>query len=321
MPTPLYKLLGLLLSLMVILLSGCADTSSPTLGLGTNIWPGYEPLYLARNQGFLDDKKVHLVEFSSSSQTLQSFRNEVIDAAALTLDEALLLLDSGEKIKIVLVMDISNGGDAIIGQSNLSQLSDIKGKRVGFESNALGAYIITRALEIAGLNRNSIKLVALDIDEQNKAFKQGKVDAVVTFDPVRKQLLKSGGMLLFDSSQIPGEIVDVLVVRENYLVKYPAQVQYLLDAWHQSLKIFKQHPTTAAKILGQRMKLNTDETLQSYTGLLLPTQKRNLQLIHQYKPELLKSAQKLAQTMQREGLLNNNVNVAELFTTQYLNYP
>ncbi len=172
----------LLCLLMLLLLPGCSDSPAPALRLGTNVWPGYEPLYLARQQGALNKDKVHLVEFSSSSQVIQAYRNNLIDAAALTLDEVLLLLESGERLKIILVMDISTGGDVIIGQSNINTFSEIMGKRVGVENNALGAYVITRALETANLAKDSITIVPLDINEQENAFLQKKVDAVVTFD-------------------------------------------------------------------------------------------------------------------------------------------
>jgi NitT/TauT family transport system substrate-binding protein len=190
-----------------VLLAGCTDSTEQSLRLGTNVWPGYEPLYLARHRGDLTKDKVHLVEFSSSSQTIQAYRNNLIDAAALTLDEVLLLLESGETPKIILVMDISNGGDVIIGQSDMTSLADIKGKNVGVENGALGAYMIARALEIAGLDRKSINIVPLDVNEQKKAFLQHKIDAVVTFDPVSSNLIKSGGQLLFDSSQLPVKLL------------------------------------------------------------------------------------------------------------------
>jgi NitT/TauT family transport system substrate-binding protein len=296
------------------LLASCSDKPDPVLRLGTNIWPGYEPLYLARHRDILKNEKVHLVEFSSASQVLQAYRNNLIDAAALTLDEALLLLDSGEKLKIVLVMDISNGGDAIVGQSDITTLAGIKGKRIGVENNALGAYMITRALEIANLDRSAIDVIALEPSEQIKDFLQHKVDAVVTFEPVLSKLLESGGRLLFDSSQLPGEIVDVLVVRDEYLGNYPETVQYLLNGWYQALAFMKEQPREAAKTLGLRMKLGVDETLASFEGLKLPDRNENHQLLKQQpEPKLLVSANKMVKLMFEQGLIKENVDPSILF--------
>ncbi len=307
--------------LILILLTSCTSESEPVLRVGTNVWPGYEPLYLARQRGVIKEDKVRLVEFSSASQVIQAYRNNLIDAATLTLDEVLLLLESEEKIKIILVMDISNGGDAIIGQSDITTLSEIKGKRVGIENNTLGAYVITRALEIANLNIKSIKIISLDINEQEKAFLQHKVDAVVTFEPVRSILLKMGGRLLFDSRQLPGEIVDVLMIREKYLSQNPEMVQHLLNGWYQALAYMQKHPREAAKVLGLRMKLDVDETLASYEGLKLPNREENQRLLEQWPdPQLLLSATKLTQIMHQQGLLKETVDPSMLFSRSDLQY-
>ena len=57
---------------------------------------------------------------------------------------------------------------------------------------------------------------------------QGSVDGAVTFDPFKSQMTASGGRTIFDSSQIPGEIVDLLAVRASVLEKNPHAVQGLL---------------------------------------------------------------------------------------------
>ena len=308
------------LLLLCLAIVACSEQQTPVLRLGTNVWPGYEPLYLARHEKYLSDNKVRLVEFSSNTQSIQAFRNGLIDAAALTLDEVLLLLQYGEKIKIILVLDISDGGDAIIARKGLNTLSDLKGKRIGVENNALGAYVITRALQIAGINESSVKIVQVDIDKQEKAFINKEVDAVVTFDPVRSKLLKSGGKQVFDSRQIPGEIVDVLVVRAEYLKKYASNIQYLLDAWYKSLYFFREHPQAAAKIIGKRMKLNVKETLASYQGLKLPSASENKTFVQGDHPELNITVTRMMASMLEQGLLNKKIDTRSLFSQAKLNH-
>lgn len=143
----LCRLLGLLLTLTVLVLGACPNRTTSPLRLGTNVWPGYEPLYLARDLGYFDTTAVTLVEYLSASEVIRAFRNQALEAAALTLDESLLLLQHNIPVQVVLVTDISHGGDVVLGAPDISPFTALVGKRVGVEASALGAYVISRALE------------------------------------------------------------------------------------------------------------------------------------------------------------------------------
>ena len=300
----LFLLLTLLLT-AILLLTGCFTKTTPILNLGTNVWIGYEPLYLARSKQFIDPNKIHMVEFSSTSQVIQAFRNDVIDAAAITLDEALLLAQEGEQLTIVLVLDISNGGDAIIGQANINNLSDLQGKLIGVEGNTVGLYMLHRGLDTTELSDKNFKTTFIGASDHLHAFLTHQVDAIVTFEPTRSKLLEQGGHLLFDSSQIPNEIIDVLVVRSNYLKKHANTVQQLIYAWYDALAYFNNHPQESAKIMSARLNLNTVEILNAFKRIILPDANRNRQLLQtKPQPELYKTAKKMAKFMEQHQLLN-----------------
>lgn len=64
----------------------------------------------------------------------------------------------------------------------------------------------------------------LEVDEHEGAFGSGKVDAVVTFEPVRSRLLARGAVQIFDRRQIPGEIIHVLVMRTDAMTQFSSTV-------------------------------------------------------------------------------------------------
>lgn len=288
----------------MVLLAGAACTADPPpiLRVGTNVWPGYEPLYLARDLGYLD-ASIRLVEYSSATQVITAYRNGAIEAAALTLDEVLLLAQHGQDPRVILVMDISHGGDAVVGVPSLRRLADLKGRRVGVEHTATGAYVLSRALHLAGLTRADVHPVPLKVDEHERAFREGKVDAVVTFDPVRSKLLAAGARQLFDSSQIPGEIMDVLVVRRDRLERHRGQVVALLAGWFRALDDLRRAPRDVAPRLAKRLRLSADQVLAAYEGLKLPDAARNRALLTGDPPELVRAARRLADVMVEERLL------------------
>lgn len=298
-----------------LLLTSCSEpTNSPALRLGTNIWPGYEPLYLARELGYLESNKVRLIEYTSTSQVIKAYRNGLLDAAAVTLDEAVSLLATGEKPKLVLVTDISNGADVLIGQVGLKHVSDIKGKRVGVEHTALGAYFISRVLEKNGLSVNEIIVVPLTVNQHERAFRNKEVDAVLTFEPVSSKLLSSGAIKLFDSSEIPGEIVDVLIVNADKINEFEEQIKHLKQGWFQALNDMNVKSFKTAQILGVRMQLSNEDVLKVYEGLILPNKSMNDSLLYNdQNPSLLKSVRKLSKIMYESKLINSEVDTEFLF--------
>ena len=71
------------------------ETPSSKLMVGTFLWLGYEPLFLARDLGYYDENQIRFVEYLSATQTNRALRNNSIHIATNTLDEAILLLEQG----------------------------------------------------------------------------------------------------------------------------------------------------------------------------------------------------------------------------------
>ena len=86
------------------------------LRIGTNVWIGSEPLYLARELGKLDPAAVQLVEYPSASEVLRAFRNQAIDGMVISLDELFGLAVDGLQPRVVLVVDVSHGADVVVGR-------------------------------------------------------------------------------------------------------------------------------------------------------------------------------------------------------------
>src|SRR4051812_22329492 len=205
--------------------AGCMREPETALRIGTNVWIGSEPLYLARELGRLDPHAVQLVEYPSASEVLRAFRNEAIDGMVISLDELFGLAVDGLDPRVILVVDVSHGADVVVGRGSMRTMQDLKGKAVAVESGALGAFVLSRALSKNGMQASDVQVVHLESNEQPRAFEQGKVDGAVTFDPYRAQFLKAGAKILFDSTQMPGEIVDLVAVRASALERKPKAIQ------------------------------------------------------------------------------------------------
>ncbi len=308
----------LLFFLASLTLSACDSPPSPPLRVGSNIWQGYESLYLARHLGYFESNKIHLVELPSATTVMHAFRNGNLEAAALTLDEALTLLQDNIKLQIILVMDVSNGGDVLLGREGITGISDLKGRSIAYENTAVGAILLTAALEKAGLSTSDVTLVPTPYNDHHSKFQSGSVDAIVTFEPVRTQLLNTGAINLFDSAQIPGRIVDVLVISSNAIKTHTRDIKTLVTGYFRALHYLKNSQTEAAKIISPRLGLTAIETIESFKGLHLPDARENHKLLMTQKPPLQETAKELIKIMLKQKLLERPVKLDNVFSAEFL---
>ena len=290
-------------------LAGCMRAPDTALRIGTNVWIGSEPLYLAREIGRLDAAAVQLVEYPSASEVLRAFRNEAIDGMVISLDELFGLAVDGFKPRIILVVDVSNGADVVVGRRGMKSMQDLKGKSVAVESSALGAFVLSRALAVSGMQASDVNVVHLESNEQPGAFEKGDVDGAVTFDPYRAQFLKAGAATLFDSTQIPGEIVDLLAVRASVVDKEPKAIQALLTGWFGAIDYIKREPVDAARRMGIRQQTSGEQFQQAQQGLHVPSREENLRMLGGPQPELAVTGRRLMALMLDAKLLRSDLEI------------
>ena len=294
---------------LLLALAGCMREPQAALRIGTNVWIGSEPLYLARELGRLDPQAVQLVEYPSASEVLRAFRNQAIDGMVISLDELFGLAVDGLQPRVVVVVDVSHGADVVVGRPGMRTMRDLAGKSVAVEGGALGAFVLSRALTLAGMQPGDVKVVHLESNEQPSAFEKGLVDGAVTFDPYRTQLLKAGAATLFDSTRIPGEIVDLLAVRADVLEKRPDAVRALLTGWFGATDYMQREPRDAAQRMGVRQQTSGEQFLEAQRGLHVPSREENLKMLGGPTPELAVTGRRLMALMLEARLLRSGFEI------------
>ncbi len=297
------RALAILLTACLFGLATLSCSPTPTLRIGSNPWPGYLGLYHARDLGLLDNQPLQLVDFDNTEDVLRAFRNHAIDAAAVTLDEALHLAESGHALRIILVFSLSNGADVVLARPGIDTPQHLRSRRLGVETNALGAYMLARLLEHSGLTSRDLAIVHVPLQEHEQAFRDGQIDAVITFDPPRSRLLAAGAQPIFSSRDIPGEIVDVLVVREETLRTHHAVLGTLIETYFSALEPLQRDPAAVAATLGRRGGLTAAELLESWHLMQLADRDTNRQLLGEGHASLYPIIARMQQVMLDAGLL------------------
>ena len=286
-----------LVALGALLLGGCGDAPRAPLAVGMNAWVGYDPLVLARDRGLIDPSRVKVVELASGTEVQRSLRNGLLDAAAITLDEALRLQEAGMDLRVVAVLDVSAGADVVIAHPSITTPAALQGQFVAVEDSSVGALMLQRMLQQAGLTRADVKLVNMEASQHLGALQDGRVSAAVSYAPVAGPLLEAGFVAIFDSAQIPGEIVDVLVVRQAVLAQRPADVDALLKAWDTGLRQLQSDPQAAAEALARGTDLSADDYRTVLRGLRFVPLAGSLQMLQGSPPGIDAAAQSVARAL------------------------
>ncbi len=297
------------LFLVAVFLAGCQPPAEP-LRIVSSPWPGYEPLYLARDLGYLKETSVRITELPSSNLNMEAFSNGSTDLSTLTLDETLTLLAKGQKLRILLVMDISNGADAVVAKPGIKSLAELKGKRVGVENIPLGAYILSRVLDKSGLKANDMEVIPMPEDKHEKAYRQGKIDAAITMEPYKTKITQAGAHVLLDSSQIPDEIFDLIVVREDVYQTRRDDLCHLAKQWFRTLDYVQANQQDAYTRMGKRLGIDAEEFRAAMGGLKVPSRQQNQLLLGGNAPTLLAPARRLSDIMQRGNMIPGPADIA-----------
>jgi NitT/TauT family transport system substrate-binding protein len=295
---------------VVACLAGCSKPPPEPLRIVSSPWAGYEPLYLSRELGYLDKASVRITELPSSNITLEAFSNGSADIATLTLDETVTLLAKGNKLRILLVVDVSNGADAVVAKPGITSLTGLKGKRLGMENIPLGVYMLNRVLDISGLKPSDMTIVPMPEDKHEKAFLQGKIDAAITMEPYKSKLVQAGGHVLFDSSRIPDEIFDLVVVREEVYKNRRDELCQLSRQWFRTHDYIQTNRQDAYSRMSKRMGVDTETFRASREGIKVPSRRENQRLLGGKAPELLIPAGRLVETMLRAHMIPGTVDIA-----------
>ncbi len=301
-----------------LILTGCSPVPTPRLRIGTFTYIGYEPFFLARALGKLDEQRVQLLEFPSAAEALLAFKNEAIDAVTISLAEVLRLARGGHEPRIILNIDSSIGADVILAKQRIEGMQGLRNQRVGVESNSLGSFLLARALEANGMTLKDVKSISLRADRIEGAYQRGEVDAVVTYEPYASRLLARGGHRLFDSRTLNNEATDALVVRHKSIERQRANLALTVQGWFEALEYLKQNPEDAITRMAPREALTEVQFSAALKLVHLYDKAENQKLMAPENTELLDRLRTMAAFMETQAMLQSGVDVTPLRDTSLL---
>ncbi len=206
-----------------------------------SIYVGWMPWGYLEDSGIMDkwaDKygiDVEIVQINDYVESINQYTAGAFDGVSATnMDTLSIPSGGGVDTTALIVGDFSNGNDAVIVKGD-GDLTSLKGKPVNLVELSVSHYLLARALDSVGLKEADLASVINTSDaDMIAAFATPDVEAVVTWNPLVSAILEEpNASKLFDSSDIPGEIIDLMVVNTETLEANPAFGKAMAGAWYE----------------------------------------------------------------------------------------
>ncbi len=299
------------LLLALLLVPGTANARDE-FSICWSIYVGWMPWDYGDAEGIVDkwadkyDISIDVVQINDYIESINQYTADRFDGCAMTNMDALTIPASGGVDSTALIVgDFSDGNDGIVMKDE-DNLEAIEGQRVNLVELSVSHYLLARGLESVGLTERDLTVVNTGDADIVSAFSTPNVTSVVTWNPQLSTLLdQPNANLVFDSSEIPGEIMDLMVVNTETLEAHPELGKALTGAWYEIM----------ARMQGEdEMAHNARAHMAEAAGTDREGYERQLENTHMFyqpadavsfvtDPELKETMQRVAEFSFQHGLL------------------
>ena len=242
------------------------------------IYAGWMPWEYGGAKGIVDKwaKKyaisIDVTQINDYVESINQYTAGQFDGCSMTNMDALTIPAAGGVDSTALIIgDFSNGNDGVVVKGESKTLKDLKGMDVNLVELSVSHYLLARGLETVGLSEKDLKVVNTSDADLVAAFATPDVKAVTTWNPLLAEVLATPKVTkVFDSSQIPGEIIDLMVVNSATLNDNPALGTALTGAWYEIMATMSAN-TPAGKAAREHMAKASGTDLAGYESQLAAT--------------------------------------------------
>lgn len=240
-------------ALLLILAASCGtDPDAPApkrseFSIGWSIYAGWMPWPYAQQAGIV--KKwadrygltINIVQVNDYAESVNQFTAGKLDGVTVASMDALTIpAAAGKDSSAIIIGDYSNGNDGLVAKG-VDSIAALKGRPVHLVELSVSHYLLARALDKSGLSLRNVRTINTADADIVGAFASPDVEAAVTWNPQLSAIgAQPGAKMLFTSADVPGEIIDLLVVDTATLKANPDLGKALAGIWYETLALMQR---------------------------------------------------------------------------------
>ncbi len=276
-----------------------------------SIYAGWMPWAYADVEGVVDkwaDEygiSIDVVQVNDYVESINQFTSGNVDGCAMTNMDALTIPSaSGVDSTALIINDYSNGNDGIVLKGS-DDLADIEGREVNLVQFSVSHYFLARALESVGLTERDIETVNTSDADIVGLFSSDTTTAVAAWNPQLSAIADmTDANVVYTSAEIPGEILDMMVVNTQTLADNPELGHALVGAWYEVMGLIEADDENALTIMADAAGTDLEGYKHQLDATYLYTDPAEaIELME--SPELLETMERVAEFSFEHGLLGD----------------
>lgn len=250
--------------------SSTSPSQSQPIVSATNNWIGYSGHHVAVGKDFFSEQGLNVQDqfFQSASEEITAFLAGQVDLAWFTSGDAIQMAAKDPSIRMIYLVDYSNGSDGIVGRG-IPSPADVQGKTVARENILFEKILLAAYLEQAGLTEEDVVIKDLAAADAAAAFAAKQVDVAVTYEPYLSNAIEQGEGELIFSTKDTNLIADVIVAKDSFIQSHKEDIQAYFRAIDKAVDLLNANDTEALAIAGAKLGISGDEVKQQLLGAKL----------------------------------------------------
>ena len=269
---------------LALLLCACTRTdaepanAAPPLQIGLDLWPGYYPALLAEQLGYFRAEQV-AVELSipeDTDQLLVDFAAGSLDGIGVAMGDTINVVEAYPDARIVLLSDLSDGADMVLGMPPIESPEELRGRAVGTNLGGFGEVFVRQMLDQHGVLPSAVKVVNIDASQALDRLLSGELAAVHTWDPYAARARALGAKVLYTSHDADGLILDGFIFSGETLRSQPTAVRRFVKAWFRATEHWLAHPAEDEALVAKRLGVSPSAVSREGIRLFTLQEERTL---------------------------------------------
>ncbi len=256
--------------------------------------------------------KINVVQLNDYIESINQYTAGQFDGCTMTNMDALTILAAGGVDTTALILgSYSEGNDGVVLKGEGKKLADLKGMKIYLPELSVSHYLLVRGLEKAGLQERDVTVVNTSDADIVSAFATDDVQAAVAWNPQLSTIKATPKTTeVFSSTEVPGELIDMMVVNTETLRDNPALGKALTGAWYEMMGLMKAQDAKALNAMAAASGTDlAGYQAQLKTTHLFYTPADNLAFTT--SGDLAKTMQRVAQFSFDKGLLGDGAQSAD----------